>query len=83
MDYLYKTIRVILAVPKYLLLGLIAVYKYTVSPLLPGACRFAPTCSEYGAQAIKKYGFLKGGILLVKRISRCHPWGGSGYDPVP
>lgn len=58
-------------------------YKACISPLLPPACRYVPTCSEYAVQAIKKYGPLKGGWLALKRIGRCHPWGGSGYDPVP
>ena len=64
-------------------LGLIRFYQGAVSPLFPPACRFTPTCSQYGLEAIRKYGFLKGGWLTLKRISRCHPWGGSGYDPVP
>ena len=58
-------------------------YKYCISPLTPASCRFAPTCSEYALQAIKKYGPFKGGYLAARRILRCHPWGGSGYDPVP
>lgn len=51
--------------------------------MLPPSCRYTPTCSDYGIQAIKKYGALKGGWLTVKRLSRCHPLSGSGYDPVP
>lgn len=58
-------------------------YQRCISPLTPPACRFTPTCSEYARQAIVKYGPLKGLWLAVKRILRCHPWGGSGYDPVP
>ncbi|GAP72078.1 ribonuclease P [Candidatus Symbiothrix dinenymphae] len=58
-------------------------YKYCISPLTPASCRFAPTCSEYAIEAIKKHGALKGGWLAFKRILRCHPWGGSGFDPVP
>jgi uncharacterized protein len=58
-------------------------YKWILSPLLPNACRFVPTCSEYGVEAFKKHGLLKGGWLTLKRIGRCQPWGGSGYDPVP
>jgi uncharacterized protein len=61
----------------------IRIYQYMVSPLIPGACRFTPTCSEYSADAIKKHGVIKGVILGIKRIGKCHPWGGSGYDPVP
>ena len=58
-------------------------YKSCISPLTPPSCRFTPTCSEYAVEAIKKYGPLRGGWLALKRLARCHPWGGSGYDPVP
>jgi len=58
-------------------------YKYCISPLTPASCRFTPTCSEYALQAIKKHGPFKGGYLSVRRILRCHPWGGHGFDPVP
>ncbi|MDR1880325.1 MAG: membrane protein insertion efficiency factor YidD [Tannerellaceae bacterium] len=58
-------------------------YKYCISPLTPASCRFVPSCSEYALQAVKKYGPLKGFYLSFKRIIRCNPWGGSGYDPVP
>lgn len=58
-------------------------YKYLISPLLPSACRYTPTCSVYAMEALRLYGPIKGGWLAIKRISRCHPWGGSGYDPVP
>jgi putative membrane protein insertion efficiency factor len=57
-------------------------YKYAISPILPPACRFTPTCSEYAAEAIEKYGFLKGFWLGLKRLSRCHPFSSGGYDPV-
>jgi len=62
---------------------LIKFYQYVVSPLLGPKCRFTPTCSQYAVEALKKHGLLKGGWLTVKRISRCRPGGGSGYDPVP
>ncbi|MBK7849885.1 MAG: membrane protein insertion efficiency factor YidD [Bacteroidetes bacterium] len=62
---------------------LIRFYQGAISPLLRPSCRFTPTCSEYGKQAIRKYGPFKGGYLTLRRISRCHPWGGHGYDPVP
>lgn len=78
-----KVLAYILKIPAFILLALIWVYKYAISPLIPAACRYTPTCSEYGMQAVKKHGFIKGGFLTIKRISRCHPWGGSGYDPVP
>jgi putative membrane protein insertion efficiency factor len=58
-------------------------YQYCIRPLLPNACRFMPSCSEYSVEAINKYGALKGSWLGLKRILRCHPWGGHGYDPVP
>ena len=58
-------------------------YQLLVSPLLPPACRFLPTCSEYAAEAIEQHGVWCGVILASRRLARCHPWGGSGYDPVP
>ncbi len=67
----------------YLFLLPVRIYQYAISPLLPGACRYTPTCSEYTAQAIHKHGPFKGIWLGIKRIASCHPWGGSGYDPVP
>jgi len=70
----------LLAVPFILL---IKIYQFLISPLFPSSCRYSPTCSQYTLDALKKYGVLKGGWFGVKRISRCHPWGGSGYDPVP
>ena len=67
----------------WLVLLLIALYRKGLSPLLPPACRFVPSCSEYGYEAIARYGILAGGRLAVWRILRCNPFGGSGYDPVP
>ncbi len=66
-----------------LMLGLIWFYRHCISPLTPAACRYTPTCSQYAWEAIGKYGPFKGGWLALKRILRCNPWGGSGYDPVP
>jgi uncharacterized protein len=66
-----------------LLLTLIQLYRRLISPLLPPTCRFQPTCSAYAMDAIRGHGALSGGWLALKRIFRCHPWGGSGYDPVP
>ncbi len=66
-----------------LCLGLIRLYQYLVSPLLPGSCRYLPTCSEYAAQAIAGHGAARGSWLALRRLLRCHPWGGAGYDPVP
>ena len=57
-------------------------YQYFISPLFPGSCRYNPTCSEYSKKAIMKYGFFYGSFLGIKRILRCHPWGGSGNDPL-
>ncbi|MEX2513357.1 MAG: membrane protein insertion efficiency factor YidD [Cyclobacteriaceae bacterium] len=58
-------------------------YQYLISPMLPRSCRYFPTCSAYMKEAILKHGVLKGGWLGIKRIGRCHPWGGQGHDPVP
>ena len=58
-------------------------YQYAVSPLIPPRCRYTPTCSQYAVEAVKKYGAFKGGWLALKRIARCHPFGGHGHDPVP
>lgn len=65
------------------LIAPIVLYKYAISPLLPQTCRYTPTCSQYAIEAIKKYGPFKGSFLAAKRIGRCNPWGGQGYDPVP
>lgn len=73
----------LLRVLNAIFLLLIRAYQYVLSPLLPNSCRFVPTCSQYGVEALKKHGPFRGGWLTLKRISRCHPWGGSGYDPVP
>ncbi len=76
----YKTILKLLAFPFILI---IKMYQLLISPILPANCRYQPTCSHYTVEALKKYGIFKGGWLGIKRISRCHPWGSSGYDPVP
>ena len=62
---------------------LVKVYQTLISPLTPSTCRFQPTCSHYTVEALQKHGLLKGGRLAIKRIFSCHPWGKSGYDPVP
>ena len=67
----------------WLLILPIKLYKRFISPLTPPSCRFTPTCSTYALEAIQKHGPIKGFWLAVKRILRCNPWGGSGYDPVP
>jgi putative membrane protein insertion efficiency factor len=66
-----------------LLRGSIGAYQLLISPLLLPSCRFEPSCSHYAQQAIAEHGGLRVLILTVKRLARCHPWGGSGYDPVP
>ena len=68
-------------ISKLLILPII-LYQYLISPLFPGSCRFKPTFSEYTKLAILKYGFFKGIFLGIKRLSKCHPWGDSGYDPI-
>lgn len=68
---------------KWLLLLPILFYRYFISPIKPPTCRYTPTCSQYAVEALQKHGPFKGLYLAVKRILSCHPWGGSGYDPVP
>ncbi len=75
-----ETLRKILSAP---LLLLVRFYQVCISPLKPPTCRFTPTCSQYAIEALRKHGPIKGTYLAVRRILRCHPWGGSGYDPVP
>lgn len=64
-------------------IGIIRFYQGAISPMTPATCRYQPTCSQYAVEAIQKHGPVKGVWLAIKRIARCHPWGGSGYDPVP
>ncbi|MDD3473761.1 MAG: membrane protein insertion efficiency factor YidD [Syntrophaceae bacterium] len=68
---------------KYFLIGLVRFYQVFLSPLFPSSCRFHPTCSEYAIEAIKTHGPFKGGILSVRRILKCRPFGPCGFDPVP
>jgi uncharacterized protein len=70
----------LLALP---LIALVRFYRYAISPLLGAHCRFQPTCSDYAIEALRQYGALRGGGMAIRRIVRCHPWGGSGHDPVP
>jgi len=65
------------------MIALIRFYQKCISPILPNVCRYKPSCSEYFIEALQMYGIFKGSYLGIKRILRCHPWGGSGYDPVP
>lgn len=66
-----------------ILIVLIRFYQLAISPLIGPRCRYTPTCSAYGIEAIRKYGAIKGGWLTMRRLGRCHPWGGCGHDPVP
>jgi putative membrane protein insertion efficiency factor len=75
-----KTLQSILILPFLLL---IKIYQWVISPAIGPKCRFTPTCSHYATEALQKHGLLKGLYLSIKRISKCHPWGSSGYDPVP
>jgi putative membrane protein insertion efficiency factor len=67
----------------HLLRGLVLGYRYLASPVLPATCRYSPSCSTYALEALRRHGALEGGWLAVRRVSRCHPWGGTGFDPVP
>ncbi|MBN3860092.1 MAG: membrane protein insertion efficiency factor YidD [Neisseriaceae bacterium] len=67
----------------YILIKLIRFYQIAISPLFPPTCRYSPTCSQYAIESLRRFGFIQGGWLSIKRIMRCHPWGGHGYDPVP
>lgn len=58
-------------------------YQFALSPFLPAACRHLPTCSQYALEALETHGAIRGGLLSIRRIARCHPWGSSGFDPVP
>ncbi len=76
MKYIGRFFSIILMIP-------VRVYQLIISPILPNACRYDPTCSAYMIEALKVHGPIKGLFLGTKRISRCHPWGGHGHDPVP
>ena len=65
-----------------LIIWLVKFYQVAISPYLPNSCRYTPTCSQYMIEAVRKYGALKGGMMGLKRLASCHPWGGHGYDPV-
>jgi len=82
-DILGKTKATARRIAVGILVAPIRFYQLCISPLTPPVCRFTPTCSEYARQAIIKHGPLRGLYLAIRRLLRCHPWGGSGYDPVP
>ena len=75
--------RILYLIPQKICIGFIKIYQLGISPILPASCRFIPTCSEYGITALKRFGFIKGSYLTLRRIMRCRPGGGYGYDPVP
>jgi putative membrane protein insertion efficiency factor len=80
MEKMVSIIKQILILPFIIL---IRFYQWVISPALGPKCRFTPTCSQYAAEALKKYGLVKGFVLSVKRVSKCRPGGGHGFDPVP
>ncbi|HMK61555.1 MAG TPA: membrane protein insertion efficiency factor YidD [Dissulfurispiraceae bacterium] len=67
---------------KELFIGFVRLYRYLISPMLPRSCRFVPTCSEYSIEAVQRYGVVRGGMLSVRRVLKCHPFHPGGYDPV-
>ncbi len=77
---IWRVVRKLAALP---FIVLVRFYQLCISPLTPPSCRFTPTCSQYALEALRKHGPVKGLWLTVKRLSKCHPWGSSGYDPVP
>lgn len=77
------TMRWLSKILAYPFMLLIKIYQWILSPWLGRQCRYTPTCSRYGMEALRKYGLFKGGYLTIRRILSCHPWGGHGYDPVP
>lgn len=78
-----KALQIVKKLPAQVAIFLIRCYQVGISPLFPSACRFEPTCSQYGILAFRKHGFFKGFKLTIKRVLRCHPGGPHGYDPVP
>ncbi|HXB34504.1 MAG TPA: membrane protein insertion efficiency factor YidD [Puia sp.] len=76
-------VSVVLRILGLPLIALIRVYQWGISPLLGPRCRFTPSCSHYAVEALQKHGLIKGFWLAIRRIARCHPWGGHGADPVP
>lgn len=80
---MHKFAKCLSSAATWLLCLPIIFYRSCISPFTPPSCRFTPTCSQYALEALRKHGPIRGTWLAVKRICRCHPWGGSGYDPVP
>jgi uncharacterized protein len=80
---LRRALRLALMPLGFALIVLIKIYQYVISPLMPPTCRYLPTCSAYAAEAVQRHGAIVGTWLAIRRLARCHPWGGHGYDPVP
>ena len=78
-----RFLNAIKSICAYPFIILVRFYQLCISPLKPPSCRFTPTCSQYAIEALRKHGAIKGLYLTIRRLLRCHPWGGSGYDPVP
>ena len=74
-------LRTLIRIPRWILMGLVRGYQLMISPHFPSTCRYHPTCSRYALEAFQKYGAVKGLLLTIHRLGRCHPWGGHGYDP--
>ena len=68
---------------KHLIINIIKIYQRFISPFFPSSCKFSPSCSRYGIEAINKYGAIRGSFLTVKRVLKCNPWNNGGYDPIP
>jgi putative membrane protein insertion efficiency factor len=81
--FLQRSLAVVKRLLSLPLILLVRFYQVCISPLKPPSCRFTPTCSQYAIEALRKHGPIKGLYLTARRLLRCHPWGGSGYDPVP
>lgn len=81
--FLQRSQSVVKRVVSFPLILLVRFYQLCISPLKPPSCRFTPTCSQYAIEALRKHGPIRGLYLTIRRLLRCHPWGGSGYDPVP
>jgi putative membrane protein insertion efficiency factor len=80
---LKRAVALVLMPLGFALIVLIKIYQYMLSPLMPPTCRYLPTCSAYAAEAVQRHGAIVGAWLALRRLARCHPWGGHGYDPVP
>lgn len=79
----FAPVRFIAKILAFPFILLVKIYQWVISPLTPASCRYHPTCSQYTIEALREWGVFTGSWLAIKRISSCHPWGGSGYDPVP